>query len=132
MIFCSDQTREVLISAAFVHLKNAELSKHIRNLSAASRAILLSGPTGSSPPAQKSICLGVLAAIAVPVLLMAIFFFSFWKLMVILLTAACAEPYLQSLAKALSHYFKARLLILDATDFSLRVSGNCNYSNFDS
>jgi len=66
----------VLISAAFVHLKNAELSKHIRNLSAASRAILLSGPT---------------------------------------------EPYLQSLAKALSHYFKARLLIVDATDFSLRI-----------
>nr|CAB3464328.1 unnamed protein product [Digitaria exilis] len=74
--YLSDQTREVLISAAFVHLKNAELSKHIRNLSAASRAILLSGPT---------------------------------------------EPYLQSLAKALSHYFKARLLILDATDFSLRI-----------
>jgi hypothetical protein len=76
VIFCSDQTKEVLISAAFVHLKKAELSKHIRNLSAASRAILLSGPT---------------------------------------------EPYLQSLAKALSHYFKARLLILDATDFSLRI-----------
>ncbi|RLN30954.1 putative cell division cycle ATPase [Panicum miliaceum] len=74
--YLSNQTKEVLISAAFVHLKKAELSKHIRNLSAASRAILLSGPT---------------------------------------------EPYLQSLAKALSHYFKARLLILDATDFSLRI-----------
>ncbi|OEL38775.1 putative AAA domain-containing protein C24B10.10c [Dichanthelium oligosanthes] len=74
--YLSDQTKEVLISAAFVHLKKAELSKHIRNLSAASRAILLSGPT---------------------------------------------EPYLQSLAKALSHYFKSRLLILDATDFSLRI-----------
>lgn len=74
--YLSDQTREVLISAAFVHLRKAELSKHIRSLSAASRAILLSGPT---------------------------------------------EPYLQSLAKALSHYFKARLLILDATDFSLRI-----------
>jgi len=74
--YLSDQTREVLISAAFVHLKNAELLKHVRNLSAASHAILLSGPT---------------------------------------------EAYLQSLAKALSHYFKARLLILDATDFSLRI-----------
>ncbi|CAL4909761.1 unnamed protein product [Urochloa decumbens] len=74
--YLSDKTKEVLISAAFVHLKKAELSKHIRNLSAASRSILLSGPT---------------------------------------------EPYLQSLAKALSHYFKARLLILDATDFSLRI-----------
>ncbi|XP_062180819.1 peroxisomal ATPase PEX6-like [Phragmites australis] len=74
--YLSEQTKEVLISAAFVHLKKAELSKHIRNLSAASRAILLSGPT---------------------------------------------EPYLQSLAGALSHYFKARLLILDITDFSLRI-----------
>ena len=44
---CSEQTKEVLISAAFVHLKQADLSKHIRNLSAASRAILLSGPTGT-------------------------------------------------------------------------------------
>ncbi|KAJ1264285.1 hypothetical protein BS78_09G251600 [Paspalum vaginatum] len=82
--YLSEQTREVLISAAFVHLNKAELSKHIRNLSAASRAILLSGPT---------------------------------------------EPYLQSLAKALSHYFKARLLILDATDFSLRIQskyGGCS------
>ena len=53
------------------------------------------------------------------------------SLMVILLIAICAEPYLQSLAKALSHYFKARLLILDADDFSLRVRWNCYYSNFD-
>ncbi|KAE8781449.1 Spastin [Hordeum vulgare] len=68
----SEQTKEVLISAAFVHLKQAGLSKHIQNLSAASRAILLSGPT---------------------------------------------EAYLQSLAKALSHYYKARLLLLDVTDY---------------
>lgn len=74
--YLSEQTKEVLISAAFVHLKQADLSKHIRNLSAASRAILLSGPT---------------------------------------------EAYLQSLAKALSHYYKARLLLLDVTDFSLRI-----------
>ncbi|GJM89873.1 hypothetical protein PR202_ga06098 [Eleusine coracana subsp. coracana] len=74
--YLSEQTKEVLISAAFVHLKNEELSKHIRNLAAASRAILLSGPT---------------------------------------------ERYLQFLARALSHYFKARLLILDVTDFSLRI-----------
>jgi hypothetical protein len=47
MHVCSEQTKEVLISAAFVHLKQTDLSKHIRNLSAASRAILLSGPTGS-------------------------------------------------------------------------------------
>ena len=41
--------------------------------------------------------------------------------MVTLLAAVSAEAYLQSLAKALSHNFKARLLIVDATDFSLRV-----------
>ncbi|XP_062232254.1 uncharacterized protein LOC133929499 [Phragmites australis] len=82
--YLSDQTKEVLISAAFVHLKKAELSKHIRNLSAASRAILLSGPT---------------------------------------------EPYLQSLARALSHYFKARLLILDVTDFSLRIQSKYGSSS---
>lgn len=40
----------------------------------------------------------------------------------VLLTAClCAERYLQFLARALSHYFKARLLILDVNDFSLRV-----------
>lgn len=43
---CSEQTRIVLTSAAYVHLKQADLSKHIRNLSPASRAILLSGPAG--------------------------------------------------------------------------------------
>ncbi|TVU20123.1 hypothetical protein EJB05_36316, partial [Eragrostis curvula] len=74
--YLSEQTKEMLISAAFVHLKSAELSKHIRNLAAASRSILLSGPT---------------------------------------------ERYQQFLARALSHYFKARLLILDVTDFSLRI-----------
>lgn len=120
MIFCSDQTKEVLISAAFVHLRKAELSKHIRNLSAASRAILLSGPTGWSPQALKSIRFESCCSATLCLLMV-----------ILLLTASCAEPYLQSLAKALSHYFKARLLILDANDFSLRVSGSCYYSNFD-
>jgi len=36
----------LLTSAAFVHLKHADFSKHTRNLSPASRAILLSGPAG--------------------------------------------------------------------------------------
>lgn len=43
----SQQTWAMLTSAAFVHLKRADLSKHTRNLSAASRTILLSGPTGN-------------------------------------------------------------------------------------
>jgi len=74
--YLSDQTRALLTSAAYLHFNQAEISKHTRNLSPASRAILLSGP---------------------------------------------AEPYLQMLAKALAHYFEAKLLLLDVTDFSLKV-----------
>ncbi|KAB5531693.1 hypothetical protein DKX38_018363 [Salix brachista] len=40
----SERTRMLLTSAAFVHLKHADFSKHTRNLSPASRTILLSGP----------------------------------------------------------------------------------------
>ncbi|GMH29587.1 hypothetical protein Nepgr_031430 [Nepenthes gracilis] len=42
--YLSEQTRELLTSAAYVHLKYSELSKFTRNLSPGSRAILLSGP----------------------------------------------------------------------------------------
>lgn len=42
----SEQTRVLLTSAAFVHLKEGDFSKHTRNLAPASRAILLSGPAG--------------------------------------------------------------------------------------
>ncbi|KAL0371873.1 UNVERIFIED_CONTAM: Spastin [Sesamum calycinum] len=74
--YLSEQTRVLLTSAAFVHLKKADYSKHTRNLSPASRTILLSGPT---------------------------------------------EMYQQMLAKALAHYFEAKLLLLDVTDFSLKI-----------
>ncbi|KAK6936757.1 ATPase, AAA-type, core [Dillenia turbinata] len=43
--FLSDQARVLLTSAAYVNLKHSHFSKHTRNLSPASRAILLSGPT---------------------------------------------------------------------------------------
>ncbi|PKA54460.1 Katanin p60 ATPase-containing subunit A1 [Apostasia shenzhenica] len=43
--YLSEQTRAVLTSAAFVHLKHGDFSKYTRNLSPASQAILLSGPT---------------------------------------------------------------------------------------
>ncbi|GAU19380.1 hypothetical protein TSUD_76240 [Trifolium subterraneum] len=84
----TEQTRVLLTSAAYVHLKHAEVSKYTRNLAPASRTILLSGP---------------------------------------------AELYQQVLAKALAHYFEAKLLLLDLTDFSLKVqskycSGNKEYS----
>lgn len=42
--YISERTRWLLTSAAFVHLKHLDVSKHTRNLSPASRAILLSGP----------------------------------------------------------------------------------------
>ncbi|KAM7531357.1 hypothetical protein LguiB_034767 [Lonicera macranthoides] len=72
----SEQTRVLLTSAAFVHLKTINFSKHTRNLSPASRTILLSGP---------------------------------------------AELYQQMLVKALARYFDAKLLLLDVTDFSLKI-----------
>lgn len=37
----------LLTSAAYVHLKELDVSKHTRTLSPASRAILLSGPAGT-------------------------------------------------------------------------------------
>ncbi|GLU21184.1 hypothetical protein SLE2022_373410 [Rubroshorea leprosula] len=74
--YISERTRELLTSAAFVHLKHTDVSKHIRNLSPAGRAILLSGP---------------------------------------------AELYQQMLAKALAHDFESKLLLLDITDFSLKM-----------
>ncbi|KAJ6798091.1 spastin-like isoform X4 [Iris pallida] len=82
--YLSEQTRAVLTSAAYVHLKQADFSKYTRNLSAASRAILLSGP---------------------------------------------AELYQQMLAKALAHYFDAKLLLLDVTDFSLKIQSKYGSGN---
>ena len=42
----NEKTKVLLTNAAQVHLKHAKFSKHIRTLSPASRAILLSGPIG--------------------------------------------------------------------------------------
>ncbi|KAA8520892.1 hypothetical protein F0562_011565 [Nyssa sinensis] len=85
--YLSEQTRVLLTNAAFVHLKKADFSKHTRNLSPASRTILLSGP---------------------------------------------AELYQQILAKALAHYFEAKLLLLDATDFSLKIQTKYGATNKES
>ncbi|XP_052186323.1 uncharacterized protein LOC127797443 isoform X2 [Diospyros lotus] len=41
---CNERTRVLLTSAAYVHLKSLDVSKYTRNLSPASRAILLTGP----------------------------------------------------------------------------------------
>ncbi|KAK4253991.1 hypothetical protein QN277_009429 [Acacia crassicarpa] len=43
--YLSERTRELLMSAAFVHLKQLHFSRHIRDLPPTSKAILLSGPT---------------------------------------------------------------------------------------
>ncbi|KAK7251380.1 hypothetical protein RIF29_34524 [Crotalaria pallida] len=82
-----EQTRVLLTSAAYVHLKHAEVSKYTRNLAPASQTILLSGP---------------------------------------------AELYQQMLAKALAHYFEAKLLLLDLTDFSLKIQSRYGSSNKES
>ncbi|KAL5222732.1 hypothetical protein ABZP36_027445 [Zizania latifolia] len=74
--YLSEQTRLVLTSAAYVHLKQADISRYTRNLAPASRAILLSGP---------------------------------------------AELYQQMLAKALAHYFEAKLILLDPADFLIKI-----------
>eukprot|EP00250_Pteridium_aquilinum_P010505 c19435_g1_i1 orf=463-2994(-) len=80
--YLSEQTRVLLTNAAFVHLKQLQYSKFTRNLSPASRTVLLSGPSGT-------------------------------------------ETYHQMLAKALAHFFEAKLLILDITDFSLKMQSKC-------
>ncbi|KAI9105203.1 hypothetical protein K1719_022732 [Acacia pycnantha] len=43
--YLSERTRELLMSAAFVHLKQLHFSRHVRDLPPTSKAILLSGPT---------------------------------------------------------------------------------------
>ncbi|KAK9103772.1 hypothetical protein Sjap_021026 [Stephania japonica] len=85
--YLSEQTRVLLTSAAFVHLKQSEFSKYTRNLSPASRSILLSGPP---------------------------------------------ELYQQMLAKALAHHFEAKLLLLDVTDFSLKIQSKYGSPNKES
>ncbi|XP_011047746.1 PREDICTED: nuclear valosin-containing protein-like isoform X2 [Populus euphratica] len=87
MVDCSEKTQMLLTSAAFVHLKHADFSKHTRNLSPASRAILLSGP---------------------------------------------AEFYLQMLAKALAHNFESKLLLLDVSDFSMKMQSKYGCSKKES
>ncbi|XP_061952438.1 peroxisomal ATPase PEX1-like isoform X2 [Populus nigra] len=82
-----EKTRMLLTSAAFVHLKHADFSKHTRNLSPASRAILLSGP---------------------------------------------AEFYHQMLAKALAHNFESKLLLLDVSDFSMKMQSKYGCSKKES
>ncbi|WZY69844.1 hypothetical protein YC2023_002084 [Brassica napus] len=81
--FLSERTRLLLTSAAYVHLKQFDISKHTRNLAPASKAILLSGP---------------------------------------------AEFYQQMLAKALAHYFESKLLLLDVTDFSIKMQSKYGYT----
>ncbi|KAI3425422.1 AAA domain-containing protein [Psidium guajava] len=82
--YLSEQTQALLTSAAYVHLKHSDFSKHARNLSPASRTILLSGP---------------------------------------------AELYQQMLAKALSHFFESKLLLLDITEFSLKMQNKYGITN---
>lgn len=109
---CSERAKVLLTSAAYVHLKHFDVSKHARNLSPASRVILLSGPTGmwSSyfSTSNQTIIQGVFGFLTLNLFLFG-------------LLSVLQELYLQTLAKALAHDCEAKLLILDITDFSLKV-----------
>ncbi|KAL1342439.1 uncharacterized protein [Arachis hypogaea] len=85
--YLSEKTRVLLTSAGYVHLKQQHFSKHMRNLSPVSRAILLSGP---------------------------------------------AEIYQQMLVKALAHFFDSKLLLLDITEFSLKMQSKYGCSRRES
>jgi len=87
-------------------LKKGDFSKYTRNLAPASRTILLSGPAGWSS------CN------------LALFKSGCCRLKVSKMCLCNAELYQQMLAKALAHFFDAKLLLLDVTDFVLKVS-NC-------
>lgn len=103
-----------LTSAAYFHLKQADFSKHTRNLSPASRAILLSGPTGMLSWSYGS-------TIHASFILIRTNDFYFFLVL-------SEELYRQMLAKALAHSFDAKLLLLDVTEFTLRV---CVLSNIN-
>ncbi|CAI9094208.1 OLC1v1029902C1 [Oldenlandia corymbosa var. corymbosa] len=46
-----------------------------------------------------------------------------------ILLSGPAEPYQQMLVKALAHFFEAKLLLLDVTDFSLKMQGKYGCNN---
>lgn len=104
--FDSERTRLLLINAAYVHLKHLDVSKHTRNLSPASRAILLSGPAGTIAFVY---CLFSFLVAFYPIINFNI------------RLSFLAEPYQQTLAKALAHHFDAKLLLVDMANFSLKV-----------
>ncbi|XP_058096112.1 uncharacterized protein LOC131241327 [Magnolia sinica] len=109
--YLSEQTRVLLTSAAYVHLKQADFFKHTRNLSPASRTILLSGPAGR------------FSGICSPLDLVWKYFFVcvYFYNKVDFESSYFEELYQQMLAKALARYFEAKLLLLDVTDFSLKI-----------
>lgn len=102
----SERTQVLLTSAAFVHLKQLEFSKHTRNLSPASREILLSGPAG------------MLMSLYVLNRIVWVFMFV-WLMLVVF--SNFQELHQQMLAKALAHHLESKLLLLDITDFSRKV-----------
>lgn len=46
--FCSENTKNVLIAASFIHLKHKEHAKYTSQLSTVNPRLLLSGPAGLS------------------------------------------------------------------------------------
>ncbi|XP_057477868.1 uncharacterized protein LOC130765457 isoform X2 [Actinidia eriantha] len=116
--YLSEQTRIILTSAAFVRLKKTDFSKHTRNLSPASSAILLSGPAG---------WLFEICAIDISYVYLHCRMYVFTKLSGYI--SHFEELYQQMLAKALAHYFEAKLLLLDVTDFLLKIQSKYGSTN---
>lgn len=48
VISCSENTKNVLLSCAFIHLEKKEFIKQFAEISSINQRILLSGPAGSS------------------------------------------------------------------------------------
>lgn len=131
----SEQARAVLTNAAYVHLKRVQFSKFASQLSAASQAILLSGPEG--------ICLSALGRLQ-PLSHDVVFDLAadgFYRHCIVVImpdgqprdsgvpvvfciSVSGTEAYHQRIAKALAHNFEANLLLLDVTDLVSKVRGN--------
>lgn len=98
MSFCSENTKNVLVAACFMHLMHKEHEKFTADLTTINPRILLSGPAGvwvlyyCFPSFSVSIC----------------------SLNCQFCLVAGSEIYQEMLVKALAKYFGAKLLIFDS------------------
>lgn len=106
LLFSSENTKNVLISASYIHLKHKEHAKYTLDLTTVHPRILLSGPAG----VQFTIFLahGGINFMHNRLVLNCRCKHSYANVF------AGSEIYQEMLAKALAHYFGAKLLIFDS------------------